>query len=248
MTANAGKVTQKYEVKNVRIVLDILNLLSASHSGEKLSPFARKMNGVSKNRLFRTLSTLETEAFVSKSSDGDYHLGPAAYGLAKGILLDVDGASSLRPVMRRLGEATREAVYLGTVADGEALLIDFEESVQKVRTINCLGKVFMVTDGNLVEEAAGYRIYAAHDSLLGDVTTLSVVFSDNFRSHPVALILVAPSCRISQQRIVAELLPIIAGHARNYVETFGVLSPTGKTAMPEGSGIARRKEVCEMQY
>ena len=113
MTANAGKVTHKYEVKNVRVVLDILNFLSASHSGEKLSPFARKMGGVSKNRLFRTLSTLETEAFVSKSSEGDYQLGPAAYGLAKGILLDVDGAVTLRPVMRRLGATTREAVYLG---------------------------------------------------------------------------------------------------------------------------------------
>ena len=242
MTANAGKVTHKYEVKNVRVVLDILNFLCASHSGEKLSPFARKMGGVSKNRLFRTLSTLETEAFVSKSSEGDYQLGPAAYGLAKGILLDVDGAVTLRPVMRRLGATTREAVYLGTVVDGEVLLIDFEESVQKVRAINCLGRAFTVTDGTLVEEAAGYRVYAAENSLLGEVTTLSVVFSDIFTSHPVALVLVAPSGRISQEQLVSGLLPIIAGHARDFVDTFGFLSPASKSARAEEGELSLRKQ------
>src|SRR5690606_10506209 len=130
---------------NVQFVLDILHLLTVSPSGEKLTTFVEKMTSASKYKVFRMLHTLESKDFVARNSAGDYHLGPAAFSLARGILSDNGKASKLRPVLEELGAATGEAVYLAKVKDEEALLIDEVECRQVVRAISCLGQSFPVT-------------------------------------------------------------------------------------------------------
>jgi len=207
MSIEAGKVTPKYEVQNVRIVLDILQGLSASPDGERLSPFVKKLRGVSKNRLFRMLSTLEAEAFVVKNDEGTYCLGPAAYGLAKEILVDQDCLTKVRPLMHSLGVVTGETVYLGRVENGEALLIDYRESEQKVRAIRCLGRCFPVDCGEMIDETECCQVFMAEDSLAAEVTTVSLIFKNYFGEQPLALVVVAPSCRMTAERIRSELLP-----------------------------------------
>lgn len=220
MPVEIVKSGSKYEVQNVKDVLDILQRLSASQRGERFSHLSRKCGGVSKNRLYRMLCTLEAEAFVTKDRKGGYSLGPAAYGMAKGILVDQDFAAALQPVMRKLAAVTQEAVYVARMVGNVALLIDYEESAQKVRAVRCLGKTFDVTDGVLIEEAESYRVYAAEDLLVAEVTTVSVVFKDCFQEQ-LALVVIAPTCRMSKSRISGELLPELTGQAEEAVSIIG---------------------------
>ncbi len=210
----------KYKVQSVKVVLDILQRLSASQCGERLSILSRNLEKVSKNRLYRMLCTLEAEAFVTRSRMGDYRLGPAAYGMAKGIIVGQDFAAALQPLMRKLAAVTREAVYVGRLVDNLALLTDYEESTQKVRAVKCLGKTFEVTDGVIAEEADDYRVFVAKDLLVAEVTTVSVVFA-HCQGEQLALVVVAPTCRASKSRITAELLPELIRQAEKAVSTLG---------------------------
>lgn len=215
MSIEAGKVTPKYEVQNVRIVFDILQGLSASPGGERLSPLVKKLRGVSKNRLFRMLSTLEAGAYVVKDNEGIYSLGPAAYGLAKEILYDQDCSFKVR-LMHSLAAATGEAVYLGRVVKGEALLLDYRESEHKVRAVRCLGQSFCAACGSLIKETECCLIYLAENCLADEVTTVTMVFKNYFDELQDALVVAAPSCRMSKERIFSELLPRLVAQTQEF--------------------------------
>ena len=221
MAASAGKFTHKYEMQNVQFVLDILHLLTVSPSGEKLTTFVEKMTSASKYKVFRMLHTLETKDFVVRNSAGDYHLGPAAFSLARGILSDQGKASKLRPVLEDLGAATGEAVYLARVKEAEALLIDVVETRQVVRAISCLGSSFPVTGGRLLEESSICRIYGAEETLLADVATLSAVFAPQHELRQTALVVAVPACRFNEARLAGELLPLLSRCARELGEMYG---------------------------
>ncbi|BCA79969.1 hypothetical protein [Desulfuromonas sp. AOP6] len=221
MSASAGKFTHKYEMQNVQFVLDILHLLTVSPSGEKMTTFVEKMTSASKYKVFRMLHTLEIKNFVARNSAGDYHLGPAAFSLARGILSDNGRASKLRPVLEELAAATGEAVYLGRMNDEMALLIDAVECRQVVRAIGCLGASFPVTEGRLLEESPICRIYGADETLLDEVSTLSVVFAGQHELRQMTLVLAVPVCRMNEAHITEELLPLLSRCARNLGEMYG---------------------------
>jgi DNA-binding IclR family transcriptional regulator len=222
MAPKTGKCTHKYEVQNIHFVLDILQFLSVSRTGKSLATFVEKMPETSKNKVFRILHTLETHAFISKSNDGEYLLGPWAYKMARSILTNNHDISMMRSVQEQLAAKTQEAVYLGIVKDDEALLTELVECKKVVRAVNCIGESFRITAGTLIGSTPACKIYVGKDTLMEDVTTVSALFTSSNGVSPVALVLVAPSCRISEVRIANDLHAILSAYELNLSALYGL--------------------------
>ncbi len=218
MPPKAREFGHKYEVQNIHFVLDILQVLSVSRTGESLATFVEKMTETSKNKVFRILHTLESHAFITKSNDGEYFLGPWAYRMARSILTNNHNISIMRSVQEQLAAKTQEAVYLGILHDDEALLTELVESKKVVRAASCIGESLRIKEGTLLGSTPACQIYVGKDTLMADVTTVSALFNG---LSPVALVLVAPSCRVSEVRIANDLHTILSVHELNLSALYG---------------------------
>jgi len=242
MVTKTSKFTHKYEVQNIHFVLDILQFLSVSRTGESLATFVKKMPDTSKNKVFRILHTLEIHEFITKSIDGEYLLGPWAYKMARSILTDNHNLVMMRSVQEQLAAKTQEAVYLGILKDDEALLTELVECKKIVRAASCIGESFRITNGTLIGSTPTCQIYVGKDTLMADVTTVSALFTSSNGVSPVALVLVAPSCRISEVRIANDLHAILSAYELNLSALYG-LERTSQTVSSGKQSMQNRVDV-----
>lgn len=98
-----------------------------------------KESGLVKNKVFRILSTLEKNRFVSRDENGSYLLGIRFLEFGHRVKTQMSLLEASRPVMDWLVEETRETIFL-TIVDGtEVLVVDTRESPRSVRLTGKLG-------------------------------------------------------------------------------------------------------------
>jgi len=197
---------------SVDIVVESMVLIKLLCSSERLQSFTElsKRSGISKNKMFRILATLEQCGVVAKDGQGKYGIGAAAYGAACNALSNSRLLSRIRPVMAQLAEILDETVYFAIRTGKQLILIDMVECNRKIKVASFVGKEFhMASPGAETELIQGITV--CHGSLDPEVTTISLELFDNNGLSQGALVVVSPTFRLTMEDIRSRILPHLAG-------------------------------------
>lgn len=139
---NTNKNTD-YSIRSVEIVLDTLELiLAAEEMNTTVSRLSSEL-GISKNKAYRLMSTLEKRGIVEKNPEnGNYRLGLCALGLSQKIINSTNLIKFAHPVIQNLAHKHEEAVYLTVLKDDEVLFLDMADCDQRVKATALIGQSF----------------------------------------------------------------------------------------------------------
>ncbi len=131
-----------YAVQTVEKALDILETLTEEAPDVTLPSLAERL-GISRNKTFRLLATLEKRGMVEREElTGSYHLGLNAVEMAQKFLDSVLLIKHARPVMEWLARKHDEAVYMTVASGDEVIFLDMVDSTQTVKSTTFVGKRF----------------------------------------------------------------------------------------------------------
>lgn len=130
-----------YSVQSVIKAIDLLEAL-ASEGDRPTAPVLMKRLGLTRNKLFRLLATLEEKGLVERDDEaGVYLLGVRAFAMAQHILQNANIIRLAHPVMEELAHKLDEAVYFTVMGnDDEVLFLDMVDCFHQVKTSSLLGK------------------------------------------------------------------------------------------------------------
>jgi len=212
-----------YELQSVNHALDLIDALITAREGLTLSHLSRS-SGLSKNKIFRMLSTLEQRGMVQKDRNCQYRLGISAFGTAHRILSSQSLLDHARPVMAELAARLNEAVYLATMVGGEAMFQEMSDCCQSIRTGSFVGSRFPLPDvtvsGSVMEQidVDGVTVYVSE--LNAEVTTVAVMLMDS-SSIAGALVVLAPTFRMPIERIRSETAASLSASAQQVSMVLG---------------------------
>ena len=95
--------------------------------------------GMPKGTTHNLVKTLVSRRFMERTDDGRYALGPAIVALTQSVRLNVELRDRAAPLLRQLGDACRESVYLAALDDGHALYIYAIESPRRLLARTAVG-------------------------------------------------------------------------------------------------------------
>ncbi len=126
----------------IAVLEDAIRVLETFLDGEERLTLARitRESGLTKNKVFRILSTLEKHRFVERDDTGAYRLGVRFLDFGQRVQNQMDLLEASRPVMDWLVQETRETVFLGVIDGQEALCVDMRESPQSIRLYAQVGR------------------------------------------------------------------------------------------------------------
>jgi DNA-binding IclR family transcriptional regulator len=131
-----------YSVQSVEKALDILELLADESIDATLPHLAEKL-GISRNKTFRLLATLESRGLVQREEHtGIYRVGLNTVGLAQRFIKGANLIKHAHPVMEELANRHKEAIYLTVLLGEEILFLDMVDGAKTVKTATLIGKKF----------------------------------------------------------------------------------------------------------
>ena len=131
-----------YAVMTVGNALDLLDILAEEPADASLPYLAGKV-GVSRNKAFRLLATLEMRGLVEREEwSGTYRLGIPAVELAQRFLKSARLIRHAHPVMEKLARKHEEAVYMTVLRGNEVLFLDMVDCDRQVKAAPFVGKRF----------------------------------------------------------------------------------------------------------
>lgn len=98
-----------------------------------------KESALSKNKVFRILSTLEKHRFVGRDDTGAYALGVRFLEFGHRVQTQMSLLEVARPVLDWLVEETEESIFLAVIDGIEVLVVDARESPRSVRLTGTAG-------------------------------------------------------------------------------------------------------------
>jgi IclR family KDG regulon transcriptional repressor len=125
----------------IGVVEDAIRVLEAllAESPQSLSQLTRR-TGLSKNKAFRMLRTLEKHRLIDRWNGSGYGLGARFVEFGHKAQRDFDLLRASAPVMDRLVAESEESIFLGIPDGDEALCIDRRESPHSVRLFAEVGR------------------------------------------------------------------------------------------------------------
>ncbi|MFQ5857529.1 MAG: IclR family transcriptional regulator [Anaerolineae bacterium] len=123
-------------------------------------------SGLSKNKTFRILSTLEKHRLVKRDEVGAYHLGVRFLDFGQRVRREMGLLEASRPVLDWLVEQTRETVFLGVVDGSEALCVDMRESPQSIRLFAEVGRRAPLYTGGVPKVLLAFLPEEERDAML----------------------------------------------------------------------------------
>jgi DNA-binding IclR family transcriptional regulator len=131
-----------YSVQTVEKALEILEVLTEDHACPNL-PYLAETLGLSRNKVFRILATLEEKGLVEREdTTGCYRLGLPAAELAQKVLKSVSLIQIAHPVMESLARKHDEAVYMTVISGDDVIFLDMVDSAQQVKAAPLVGERF----------------------------------------------------------------------------------------------------------
>lgn len=125
--------------ESVEHVLTTLEMLTEDTVVYTAATVAKRL-GISRNKAFRLLATLEARGLVELDGQGAYILGSAAAGLARKLLNRVSIIGHARPVLEELARRHGEAVYLSVLKDDEVIYLDVADYASDESNGSLVGK------------------------------------------------------------------------------------------------------------
>lgn len=130
----------EYSVQVIANAFDLLEALAQESRQVSSSSLASKL-GISRNKVFRILATLEKKNLVERDANtGNYNLGLSAIGIAQQILHSVSIIRQAHPIMEDLAKKHDEAIYITVLNNEEVLFLDMVDSLQQIKTVPFVGK------------------------------------------------------------------------------------------------------------
>lgn len=213
MAAVLIKTFQTYEISNVIEAFTVINKLLESNENLGLTQVCKKTK-YSKNKTYRLLLTLEQCGVIEKDLQGNYHIGVAAIGIAHKIIAKSSVLDTVRPLMKSLVKVFNEAVYFAHYSAGEAVLVEFNDCCHSVKVTSLIGATIPLSNNSELN-ISGQNIAKIGDITVDvggvnpDVTTVSIPF-DNYKGLEIgAIVVLAPTFRMSLDRIKAEIVPAL---------------------------------------
>lgn len=132
----------QYSVQAVAKAIELLEALAEDGARPTVQVLSTKL-GLSRNKTFRLLATLEDKGLIERSEDsGTYHLGLNAFEMAQHILKSDSLIRLAHPIMADLARKLDEAVYITVMNNDEVLFLDMVDSFQQVKAVDLVGKRF----------------------------------------------------------------------------------------------------------
>jgi IclR family transcriptional regulator, KDG regulon repressor len=128
-----------YTIAVVEESIQVLQLLLDRQAPMTLAEITRT-SGLSKNKTFRILYTLEKHQCVARNSEGAYRLGVRFLHFGQHVQDRLDLRDTARPVLDWLAEQTRESIFLGLRDGDDALCVDARESPHSIRLFARVGQ------------------------------------------------------------------------------------------------------------
>jgi DNA-binding IclR family transcriptional regulator len=207
---------RKYEMQGVSQAFVILDLLTNSKVVHTLSCLSDCL-GMSKNKTFRMLVTLEQRGVVERFGSGWYRFGGKAFALARRILVSESVLCQARPIMAELAGLFNEAVYLATYKNGAALLENMVDCTQVIKSASFIGAEISFLHEPEKLSATFFRtkqksfpgLVVEEGNLDAEITTVSAEFSNSVYSPAGALVVIAPTFRMTAERIQSDVAPVL---------------------------------------
>lgn len=131
-----------YAVQTVENALDLLETLTEEIPAPTLPHLAEKL-GISRNKAFRLLATLENRGLVEREEwSGSYRLGLTTLELAQRFLKSANLIRHAHPVMEGLARKHDEAIYMTVLRGEEVLFLDMVDCNRQVKAASLVGKRF----------------------------------------------------------------------------------------------------------
>ncbi|MBN1958382.1 MAG: IclR family transcriptional regulator [Desulfuromonadales bacterium] len=222
-----------YNIRSVENALLLLEALAEEGNKCSLAQLSQRLD-MTKASLFRLMATFENHGFVERGQrSGEYQLGMAAYEVSQKLLSKMTLLRKAKPVMAQLVRQCEETVYLVVQRDMDALFLDISDNDQKVKVVpltsqrfpldSCAsGRIFLAFDErnqdlldnrpHLAEtiQACRQQKYCIDHNGVGEGSTcMAVPIFETGERLVGCLALVAPSFRMSEDRIRKELLPAV---------------------------------------
>lgn len=133
---------EAYSVQAVIKAIELLEILSSEQEHATVPVLASKL-GLSRNKVFRLVATLEAKGLVERNDENSaFYLGIHAFELAQHILKSACLIRMAHPIMEELARKLDEAVYITVANNDEVLFLDMVDSLQQVKAIDMVGKRF----------------------------------------------------------------------------------------------------------
>lgn len=200
---------QKYELTIVVETFLILEKILEAKGGLGLAQIYQS-TAISKNKSFRILATLIQCGILDKDEKNNYKIGITSIQNAHKILSKASILDSARFSMECLSKVINEAVYLAKYTGSEAVLVDFIDCCQPIKATSFVGAVLQipfVTHGNTVAKIGDIAVDT--DGLSAEVTTVSMPYTNEYGVEIGALVVLAPTYRMTPHRIKTEIVPAL---------------------------------------
>ncbi|HIJ94333.1 MAG TPA: IclR family transcriptional regulator [Desulfuromonadales bacterium] len=131
-----------YSVQAVVKAIDLLEALAQGGESPSLVVLEKKL-GLSHNKTFRLLATLENKGLVERNkATNTYNLGLHAFEMAQHILKSDNLIRMAHPIMVELARKLDEAIYFTVANNNEVLFLDMVDSFQQTKAADMIGKRF----------------------------------------------------------------------------------------------------------
>lgn len=180
-----------YSVQAVVKAIDLLEALAQGGESPSLVVLEKKL-GLSHNKIFRLLATLEDKGLVERNKlTGTYNLGLQAFEMAQHILKSDNLIRMAHPIMVELARKLDEAVYFTVANNDEVLFLDMVDSFQQIKTADLVGKrfpFFTNAAGKVIKSVSSIDLFGRASKKRGikDVQQLEVEL-DEIRKKGVAV-------------------------------------------------------------
>lgn len=161
----ATQHAKDYTVAILEESLQVLEALLKGDGGLALADVTRA-SGLSKNKTFRILYTLEKRQYVERNTEGAYRLGLRFLHFGQSVQERLDLYVAARPALDWLAEQTRESIFLGMREGDEALCVDARQSLHPVRLFAQIGLRAPLYAGGVPKVILAFMDAADRDSLL----------------------------------------------------------------------------------
>ncbi|MBU5613819.1 helix-turn-helix domain-containing protein [Geomonas azotofigens] len=222
----------RYRLQIIDEALSLLALIFQSGSRMNLAEVIAA-SGMTKNKTFRMLTTMEYRGVIDKDRDGRYHFGMNTFMVARRALTRIELPEAV-PFLRELALLLNEEVYLARKRDGQTMLVAVANSRQKVTVRSYLGLLLPEPPGCPAIEGA----QVTEGVLDPEITTVAVDLPPFGDGEFGALVVVAPTFRMAPERVRTEVIPAL----RKTVGRMGRLSANSVLRTLQKGGAAQGGE------
>jgi DNA-binding IclR family transcriptional regulator len=200
---------QKYELQLVVETFLILEKVLEAKGGLALRQICQSTH-ITKNKAFRMLATMIQCGILEKDERSNYKVGVTSIENAHKTLAKASSLDKARCMMESIAKTINEAVYFAKYNGPEAVLVDFVDCCQPIKAASFIGAAIQlppVTFGTVAAKIGDVTVDI--DGLSVEITTVSLPYVNGAGVAMGALVVVAPTYRMTPVRIKMEIVPVL---------------------------------------